>query len=122
MQCLSVESELADCFYFAMASDSFDLATLKQCSDEDVLVALRSGQVQALEIFYDRYAQLIYSLAYRILDNAEEAEDVTQDVFLTFWHKDAYQNSRGSLKTFLTTLARSKSIDKLRVQGTVSHE
>jgi RNA polymerase sigma-70 factor (ECF subfamily) len=52
--------------------------------------------------------------------NSEEAEDVTQDVFLTFWQKDAYESSRGTLKTFLTTLARSKAIDKLRAQGTRS--
>jgi RNA polymerase sigma-70 factor (ECF subfamily) len=103
-----------------MAPDSSrsDSAALTHLPDEAVLAALRSGNDQALQVLYDRYAQVVYSLAYRILGSATEAEDITQDVFLTFWHKDAYQSSRGSLKTFLTTLARSRSIDKRRAQGT----
>ena len=52
------------------------------------------------------------------MGNSEEAEDLTQDVFLTFWQKDTYQSSRGTLKTFLTTLTRSRAIDRLRAQGT----
>ncbi len=120
MQCLHVESERAYCFYFAMASDFLpsDLTPLKQHSDEYVIAALREGHTQALAVLYDRYCQLVYSVAYRILGNAEEAEDVTQDVFLTFWHKDTYRSSRGSLKTFLSTVTRSKAIDKRRAQGT----
>lgn len=74
--------------------------------------------MSALQVLYDRYAKQIYSLAYKILANSEEAEDVTQEVFLTLWQKDTYQSDRGSLKTFLITLARSRSIDKLRNQGT----
>ncbi|MBD2777120.1 sigma-70 family RNA polymerase sigma factor [Iningainema tapete] len=102
-----------------MAPDSSpEISTLKSLSDEDVLAALREGRVHALNVLYDRYARLVYSLAYRILGSTEEAEDVTQDVFLTFWQKDAYQSSKGTLKTFLTTMTRSRSIDKLRAQGT----
>jgi RNA polymerase sigma-70 factor (ECF subfamily) len=113
---------LPTAFILQMAADfsSPNLATLRQLSDEAVLSQLREGRVQALDVLYDRYAQLVYSLAYRIVGNSEEAEDVTQDVFLTFWQKDAYESSRGTLKTFLTTLARSKAIDKLRAQGTRS--
>jgi RNA polymerase sigma-70 factor, ECF subfamily len=105
-----------------MASDfsPSDPSTLRQLPDEDVLAALRGGHPQALDVFYDRYANLVYGLAYRILGNTEEAEDITQDVFLTFWQKDAYQPSRGTLKTFLATLTRSRAIDKIRAQGTRS--
>ncbi|MBD2464450.1 sigma-70 family RNA polymerase sigma factor [Oscillatoria sp. FACHB-1407] len=103
-----------------MASEfpSPDIATLKRSSDEDVLVALREGRMSALDVLYDRYAKQVYSLAYRILASTEEAEDITQEVFLTLWQKDTYQSSRGSLKTFLITLTRSRSIDRLRHQGT----
>lgn len=103
-----------------MAPDfsSPEITTLKCLSDEDVLAALREGRVYALDILYDRYAKLLYSLAFKILGNSEEAEDVTQEVFLTFWQKDAYQSSRGTLKSFLAAMVRSRSIDKLRAQGT----
>jgi len=87
-------------------------------SDLDLLIALRDGQVGALGSLYDRYSRLVYGLAFKILGNSEEAEDITQEVFLTLWRRDAYNSSRGSLSSFLTTMTRSRSIDKLRSRGT----
>jgi len=87
-------------------------------SDLDLLIALRDGQVSALGSLYDRYSRLVYGLAFKILGNSEEAEDITQEVFLTLWRRDAYNPSRGSLSSFLTTMTRSRSIDKLRSRGT----
>ena len=87
-------------------------------SDLDLLIALGNGQVNALGSLYDRYSRLVYGLAYKILGNSEEAEDITQEVFLTLWRRNAYNPSRGSLSSFLTTMTRSRSIDKLRSRGT----
>lgn len=86
-------------------------------TDLEILAAMAEGQVNALGLLYDRYARLIYSIAYRILENSEEAEDITQDVFLTLWRRNTYDPQRGSLSSFLTTLTRSRSIDKLRSRG-----
>ena len=86
-----------------------------QSTDIELLNALKSGQTDALSRLYDRYAHLVYGLASRILNNPEEAEDVTQEVFLKIWNKaNLYEPSRGSLSNFLVTMARSRSIDKLR--------
>ncbi|QYO64289.1 sigma-70 family RNA polymerase sigma factor [Leptolyngbya sp. 7M] len=87
-----------------------------ESSDLELLTALATGQVHALGILYDRYAKLVYSLAFKILENSEEAEDVTQDVFLTLWRRNTYNPSRGSLSSFLT-MTRSRAIDKLRSKG-----
>ena len=87
-------------------------------TDGELLRAVKAGQVEGLGVLYDRYARLVYGIAFKILANAEEAEDVTQDVFLTLWHRDAYNPDRGSLGSFLTTMTRSRSIDKLRSRGT----
>ena len=89
-----------------------------QVSDLDLLNALRDGQLEALSILYNRYASLVYGLAVKILSDSQEAEDVTQDVFLTLWHRDAYNPSRGSLSGFLITMTRSRSIDRLRSRQT----
>ena len=85
-------------------------------SDADLLASLRAGQVEALRTLYQRYGRLVYTLSRRILHSDEEAEEITQDVFLTLWHKDAYQANRGSLSRYLVVLARSRSIDRLRSQ------
>lgn len=75
---------------------------------------MRSGDVTALAQLYDRYGKLVYGLAYRMLGQPEEAEDMTQEVFLTLWRRDLYDASRGSLKTLLATMTRSRCLDRLR--------
>jgi RNA polymerase sigma-70 factor, ECF subfamily len=101
-----------------MDSDSSALdPTATSTSDYDLLTALAAGQVNALGVLYDRYARLVYSLAYKILENSEEAEDITQEVFLTLWRRNTYDPKRGSLSSFLTTMTRSRAIDKLRSKG-----
>lgn len=86
-------------------------------SDVDLLLVLRNGHTQALGMIYDRYSRLVYSLAFKILANAEEAEDVTQEIFVSLWQRNAYNPARGSLSSFLTTMTRSRSIDRLRSRG-----
>ena len=86
--------------------------------DADLIYALRSGQVQALSLLYDRYSRLVYGLALKVLANTEEAEDITQDIFLSLWQRNTYNPARGSLGSFLTTMTRSRAIDKLRSRGT----
>jgi RNA polymerase sigma-70 factor (ECF subfamily) len=92
-------------------------STVQHPTDLTLLEALRQGQVKALRMLYDRYARLVYGLAYKVLGNAEEAEDVTQDIFLTLWHRNTYNPNRGSLSSFLATMTRSRAIDKLRSRG-----
>ncbi len=102
-----------------MDSDSSALeSSAASISDLELLRVLAAGQVNALGTLYDRYARLVYSLAYRILENSEEAEEITQDVFLTLWRRNTYNPDRGSLSSFLATMTRSRAIDKLRSKGT----
>ncbi|MEM6253706.1 MAG: sigma-70 family RNA polymerase sigma factor [Cyanobacteria bacterium P01_D01_bin.156] len=85
-------------------------------SDAELLASLKAGRVDALRSLYQRYGRLVYTLARRILRSDEEAEEITQDVFLTLWHKNKYKASRGSLSRYLVVLARSRAIDRLRSQ------
>ena len=97
--------------------ESWEEATSDTSSpDAELLGSLKTGQVEALRTLYQRYGRLVYTLARRILRSDEEAEEITQDVFLTLWHKDNYQASRGSLSRYLVVLARSRAIDRLRSQ------
>lgn len=87
-------------------------------TDAELFSALKAGQTSALGILYDRYASLVYRLALRILANPQEAEDLTQEIFLSLWRSGTYKPARGSLGSFLTTMTRSRSIDRLRSRGT----
>lgn len=86
-----------------------------QSTDLEIFLAIQAQQVKALDLLYDRYGRLVYSTAIQILNNVEEAEEVTQETFLRLWQRSAiYQPKRGSLSGFLITLARSRSIDRVR--------
>ncbi len=69
----------------------------------------------ALAKLYDRYAQLLYTLALRIVSTSEEAEDVLQDVFLQIWNRsNTYLKERGTVYSWVVTLTRNKAIDRVR--------
>jgi RNA polymerase sigma-70 factor (ECF subfamily) len=53
--------------------------------DREAIARAGAGQTAGLEILYDRYATLVFSLALRILRNTGDAEDVTQEVFAQLW-------------------------------------
>jgi RNA polymerase sigma-70 factor, ECF subfamily len=87
----------------------------ERSTDLEIFMAIQAQQVKALDVLYDRYGKLVYSTAIQILNNVEEAEDVTQEAFLRLWQRsEIYQPQRGSLSGFLITLARSRSIDRVR--------
>lgn len=83
-------------------------------TDADLIETLRSGDPNALGTLYDCYGALVYSLALRILGNLHEAEDLTQEIFLSLHQGGTYRPQRGSLGAYLTTLTRSRAIDRLR--------
>jgi RNA polymerase sigma-70 factor (ECF subfamily) len=84
--------------------------------DEMRLVArVRAGDQQALAELYDRYSNVVYAVALRVLQDASAAEDVLQDIFLQLWRNpDAFDASRGSLTAWLAVISRHRSIDRLR--------
>lgn len=86
-------------------------------SDELLCAALKQGNADALGILYDRHAGLVYGIALKALKNAQAAEDLTQDIFLSLTKSNAYNPKRGALRTYLAVLARSRSIDRLRAKG-----
>ncbi len=83
-------------------------------TDAELIVALSRGQTAVLGALYDRHAGLVYGLALSVLGDAQEAEDLTQDIFLTLAKGTTYDPQRGSLRTFLAILTRSRARDRLR--------
>jgi RNA polymerase sigma-70 factor (ECF subfamily) len=86
-------------------------------TDRQLFQDLKAGQASALNALYQRYAPIVYGLALQILKDSQEAEDVMQEIFISLWKSDTYDPTRGSLGSYLTTLTRSRSIDKLRSRG-----
>jgi RNA polymerase sigma-70 factor (ECF subfamily) len=76
---------------------------------------LAAGDETALACAYDLYSSRVYGLAIRILRDPSQAEEVTQDVFVTAWrHRAAFDPTRGSLGAWLMTATRNRAIDLIR--------
>ncbi len=88
-------------------------ASTSQATDAELFLAVKAGQTTALGELYDRHANLVYGSALKVLNRPQEAEDLTQDIFLNLT-KASYDPKRGSLRTFLAILTRSRAIDRLR--------
>ena len=75
----------------------------------------------ALAELYDATYRLIYGMALRILGNQADAEEVTLDIYTQVWRNAAsFDDRRGSVVAWLTTMARSRAIDRLRSAGSRS--
>jgi RNA polymerase sigma-70 factor (ECF subfamily) len=83
--------------------------------ERDVRDRLVSGEDGALGEVYDQYASFVYGLALRVIGDARAAEDVSQDVFVCLWERPAaFDPERGSLRTWLGTLAHRRAVDYVR--------
>lgn len=81
-----------------------------------LLAALARGDKTALARLYDQLAKPLYSLAFRVTNDAGDAQDIVQDVFLQLWHKaSVYQPGRGSVFGWAATLTRNRAIDRVRM-------
>jgi RNA polymerase sigma-70 factor, ECF subfamily len=84
-------------------------------SDEYLIYAIGARSEDALRELYRRYGRSAYSLARRIMRSDTDAEDVTQEVFVKIWQKALeYAPARGSVSTWLMTIAHHAAIDALR--------
>ena len=85
-------------------------------SDENQLIAKsKRGDVDSFNILVLRYQDYIYSIAYRIIGEAEGAADVAQDTFLTAYRKLTSFRG-GNFKAWLARIATNACYDELRKQ------
>lgn len=102
----------------ASQSKGRDPLTNEGLADPELAVALAAGNQDALLELYDRYSGLAYAVAMRVLGDPGRAEDVVQEAFLKVWtNAGDFDPKRGSLRTWLITAVRNRSIDYLRGRG-----
>lgn len=93
-------------------------ATLDQSDldkDIELLRCISEGDRYAFSCFYDNYSRLLFAIAFRILNDQKEAEDVLQEVFLQIWDKaGSYKPELGKPSSWAVTLTRNKAIDYIR--------
>src|SRR5262245_11629715 len=86
--------------------------------DRELLARVARGDVSALHRLYDQPASRAITIAFRILRNREEAEDIVQETFLEVWRRAAqFDPGRGGAVAWVVTIARSRAIDRLRARS-----
>jgi RNA polymerase sigma-70 factor (ECF subfamily) len=79
---------------------------------------MTAGDSDSLARLYDETSSIVYGFALRMLNNQADAEEVVLDVYQQVWNlRFAFDAERGTVRAWLTTLTRSRSIDRLRSTG-----
>ena len=88
---------------------------LTDVGDAQLVTMIARFDEVALAEVYRRHGGAVYGLARRVLNNAIEAEDVTQEIFLRLWKQpERFDPTRGTLRGFLLTQSHARAVDAVR--------
>ena len=82
--------------------------------ERELIDQIREGNFQAFEKLYHLYAGFVYNVALGILRNAEDSEEVVQEVFLILYRKINSFLRKSSLRTFIYRIAVNQAINLYR--------
>jgi RNA polymerase sigma-70 factor (ECF subfamily) len=89
----------------------------RNARDTELLQRIARGDRDAFAALYDRFSRPLYATALRILNDAKEAEDIVQDVFIALWEKAReFESGRGTAFTWAVTFTRNRAIDRIRMR------
>jgi len=91
----------------------------RQRGDDAALVReVAAGSEAALGMLYDQYVDAVYAAASRLTTDRQVAEEVVQETFLALWNRaELFDPAMGSLAAWLHTIARNRTVDRLRAAG-----
>lgn len=86
--------------------------------DGELIAGAAAGDERAIAALYDRYGAVLYAVAYRIVGQRADAEEVVIEAFAQAW-RDAprFEASRGSVAGWLTMIGRSRALDLVRARA-----
>jgi RNA polymerase sigma-70 factor, ECF subfamily len=95
------------------------VAENRQATDDAALVReVVAGSQAALAAIYDRHVDAVFATASRLTSDRQVAEEVVQETFLALWNRaELFDPTAGSLAAWLHTIARNRTVDRLRAAG-----
>jgi RNA polymerase sigma-70 factor (ECF subfamily) len=83
--------------------------------DASLMLLLKQGHTEALEVLYRRHRGVATSVAYRIVGDFATAEEVVQDAFVALWRESpSYEPDRGSVRSWVFGIVHHRAIDTQR--------
>jgi RNA polymerase sigma-70 factor (ECF subfamily) len=87
-------------------------------SDASLVRQVVEGSQDALARLYDRHGEAVYAAAQRTSRDGWIAAEVVQETFLAVWNRaELFDPARGTLRSWLLTIARNRAVDHLRSAG-----
>ena len=84
-------------------------------SDDALMACVAARDADALRLLADRHAEIAWRIAYRMLNDAAEAEDVAQEAMLRLWqYADRWQAGGPGVAAWLTRVATNACLDRIR--------
>jgi RNA polymerase sigma-70 factor (ECF subfamily) len=83
-------------------------------SDETLMARCARGDQAAFQALYERHHRMVYNLAFRLLGNHADAEEVLPDVFVKVWQKAGEFRGQSRVTTWLYRVASNMAMDRLR--------
>jgi RNA polymerase sigma factor (sigma-70 family) len=88
----------------------------------ELMPRIAAGDRAALRQLYQATSAKLFGVCLRILSNRDESEDVLQEVYITIWRRaDRFEAGRASVMTWISTIARSRSMARLRARGPLAY-
>lgn len=88
--------------------------------DEKLITEYLLGNEKSLELLIRRYLKPVYGFVHRHTNNPQEAEDITQEVFIRMWRNIRKFNRKKSFKTWIFSITKNASIDFLRKKKAIA--
>ncbi|MDQ0233447.1 RNA polymerase sigma factor [Metabacillus malikii] len=87
-----------------------------------LLQEISRGSRHSFNQFYEKYIGFVYQIAFHIIKDHAETEDLCHDLFLEVYQNSSqYDPSKGSVKAWLAVKAKSRSLDRLRKKKPLLH-
>lgn len=93
------------------------MASDERIQDVDLALMQRvaTHQPNAVEELYDRFASLVFRLAFQAMPTRADAEDAVQEIFVRLWRTaDRYDPKRAALVTWVMLISRRHLVDRMR--------
>ena len=85
-----------------------------RAQDDELVAKCMNGDLSAFEAIYRRHSSSLFNLAYRMVGNANDAEDLLQEIFLLAYKKLPGYQGQSALGTWLYRVATNRCLDHLR--------
>ena len=90
------------------------MAIYSKYTDGELMQEIKAGNMLAFDELYRKYSKRLYKFSYSILKTKEEAENITQDVFLNLWMNREKVEKSSSVKYYIFTIAYNSAISIIR--------